>query len=124
MAIAKYNAYEGTAEMPNGITVRVAHLAAPDVKAIWGKQSRINPARKRPGWYWNDVDRDASKAVGPYTSSKRAMDAAVRANGMTLAIHGASYQGVPVREVADDIENTNRMMRSTPFAKKGGVRKP
>jgi hypothetical protein len=83
MAISRYDAYEGKAEMPNGRCVEVKYLDAQAVLDIFGYQPPGHPNRKRVGWYWTHDSVDNANAAdlhGPHTSSRKAMVAALQQN--------------------------------------------
>lgn len=86
MAKSAYAACAGTATLENGTTVEVKYLDAAKIRAIFGKQPPLGPNRKRIGWYWvpqfaysTPETRDAV-IRGPYTSSTKALKAAIEAN--------------------------------------------
>jgi hypothetical protein len=82
MALAKYDAYAGKAEMPNGVTVDVRYLDAAGVRAEFGAQLPPgHPNRKqRIGWYWESEVDNRRTLAGPFTSSRKAMQDAITSN--------------------------------------------
>lgn len=84
MAIKAYNAFAGVADMPNGTEIEVRFLDAQAVRDLFGYQPPGHPARKRVGWYWAPTmanNRDGRATRGPFTSSRKAMQDALKANG-------------------------------------------
>lgn len=82
MAISKYDAYAGKAEMPNGVTIEVRFLDAAGVRAEFGPQLAYgHPNRKqRIGWYWESETGNRRTLAGPFTSSRKAMQNALMSN--------------------------------------------
>ena len=82
MAISKYDAYSGDAEMPNGVTVNVRYLDREGVEQVFGRQPAGALKRKRIGWYWapKAEQQVRAKVHGPFTSSRKAMVDALASN--------------------------------------------
>ena len=82
MAISKYDAYAGKAEMPNGVTIEVLFLNAAGAHAVFGPQLAYgHPNREqRIGWYWEGKNGRLCTFAGPFTSSRKAMQDALMSN--------------------------------------------
>lgn len=83
MAKSRNDAYAGNADMPNGVRVLICYLDRPAVVAAFGDLPRGHPNRKPIGWYWREASKDAGphSLHGPHTSSRRAMQDALKRNG-------------------------------------------
>lgn len=71
--------------MPNGVKVAVVYMDRAALLRIFGYRPPGHPARKRIGWYWHAAEaaepRRTPDHFGPFTSSRLAMQDAIKRNG-------------------------------------------